>query len=65
MKKAVIIGGGISGMTAGILLQKAGFETEIYEKNSVPGGQCTGWKREGYTIDNCVHLRQVSMRPGG
>ena len=50
---------------AGILLQKAGFETEIYEKNSVPGGQCTGWKREGYTIDNCVHLRQVSMRPGG
>jgi phytoene dehydrogenase-like protein len=63
MKKAVIIGGGISGMTAGILLQKAGFETEIYEKNSVPGGQCTGWKREGYTIDNCVHWLTGS-KPG-
>ena len=55
MKKVVIIGGGIAGMTAGVLLQKAGFETEIYEKNALPGGQCTGWKREGYFIDNCIH----------
>lgn len=55
MKKVAIIGGGIAGMTAGILLQKAGFQTEIFEKNSVMGGQCTGWKREGYYIDNCIH----------
>ncbi len=55
MKKVVIVGGGIAGMTAGILLQKAGFTTEIFEKNAVPGGQCTGWKREGYLIDNCIH----------
>lgn len=55
MKKVVIIGGGIAGMTAGVLLQKAGFATEIYEKNALPGGQCTGWKREGYFIDNCIH----------
>lgn len=55
MKKVVIIGAGISGMTSGIYLQKAGIETEIYEKNAVPGGQCTGWKREGYMIDNCIH----------
>ena len=39
MKKVVIVGGGIAGMTAGILLQKAGFTTEIFEKNAVPGGQ--------------------------
>ena len=55
MKKIVIIGGGIAGMTAGVLLQKEGFNTEIYEKNALPGGQCTGWKREGYFIDNCIH----------
>lgn len=55
MKKVIIIGGGIAGMTAGILLQKNGFQTEIFEKNAIAGGQCTGWKREGYVIDNCIH----------
>lgn len=63
MKKVVIIGAGIAGMTAGVLLQKAGFETEIYEKNALPGGQCTGWKREGYFIDNCIHWL-TGTRPG-
>lgn len=55
MKKTVIIGGGIAGLTAGVFLQKAGFETEIFEKNAAPGGQCTGWKRDGFFIDNCIH----------
>lgn len=55
MKKVLIVGGGISGLTAGIYLQEAGFDTEIHEKNAVAGGQCTGWKREGYFIDNCIH----------
>lgn len=55
MKKVVIVGGGIAGLTAGIYLQEAGFDTEIYEKNPIAGGQCTGWKREGYFIDNCIH----------
>ncbi len=63
MKKVVIIGGGIAGMTAGIYLQKAGFSTEIFEKNAVPGGQCMGWKREGYMIDNCIHWL-TGTRPG-
>ena len=61
MKKVVIIGGGIAGMTAGVLLQKAGFATEIYEKNALPGGQCTGWKREGYFIDNCSFLQSLMV----
>jgi phytoene dehydrogenase-like protein len=54
-KKIAIVGGGISGLTAGIYALKAGFETEIYEKHSAVGGECTGWDREGYHIDNCIH----------
>lgn len=55
MKKIVIIGGGIAGLSAGIYAQKAGYQSEIYEKNTVAGGQCTGWDRKGCHIDNCIH----------
>ena len=55
MKKVIIIGGGISGLTAGIYAQQNGFDTEIYEKNAMMGGECTGWDRQGYHIDNCIH----------
>ena len=57
MKKKiiVIVGGGISGLTAGVYALKAGFEAEIYEKHRIVGGECTGWDREGYHIDNCIH----------
>lgn len=54
-KKIVIVGGGISGLTAGVYALKTGFEAEIYEKHSIVGGECTGWDREGYHIDNCIH----------
>jgi phytoene desaturase len=55
MKKIIIIGGGVAGMSAGIFAQKNGFESIILEKNSVPGGECTGWDRKGYHIDGCIH----------
>ena len=55
LKKIVVIGAGISGLTAGIYAKKQGFDVAIYEKNAVPGGECTGWDRQGYHIDNCIH----------
>ena len=55
-KKTInIIGAGISGLTAGCYLQMNGFETQIFEKHSIPGGLCTSWKKGDYTIDGCVH----------
>jgi phytoene dehydrogenase-like protein len=53
--KIVIIGGGVAGLSAGIYAQLAGFESAIYEKCGVLGGQCTGWDRKGYHIDGCIH----------
>lgn len=55
MKKIVIVGGGISGLTSGIFAQKYGFESIILEKNSVAGGECIGWDRQGSHIDGCIH----------
>ncbi len=54
-KKIIIIGGGIAGLSAGIYALKAGYDAEIYEKNAIPGGECIGWNRKGYHIDNCIH----------
>lgn len=53
-QKIIIIGGGVAGLTAGIYAQKAGFDSVVYEKNPILGGQCTGWKRKGFYIDNCI-----------
>lgn len=32
-----------------------GFETEIFEKHSRPGGLCTTWKKGDYNFDGCIH----------
>lgn len=53
--KIVIVGAGVSGLSAGIFALKAGYEVEIYEKNNVAGGCCSSWKRGDFTIDNCIH----------
>lgn len=55
MKKIIIIGGGISGLTSGIYARMKGFESIILEKHTISGGECTGWDRKGYHIDGCIH----------
>jgi len=42
-------------MSAGIYGQMNGYETQIFEMHTKPGGQCTSWKRKGYTFDPCIH----------
>lgn len=54
-EKIVIIGAGISGLSAGCYARMNGYKAEIYEAHSIPGGLCTAWKRKGYTIDGCIH----------
>lgn len=54
-KSVIIIGAGMGGMSAGIYGQMNGLRTRIYEMHTVPGGQCTSWKRKGYTFDVCIH----------
>jgi len=53
--KITIIGAGVAGLSAGCYLQMNGFETEIFEKQSRPGGLCTSWKRGNYIFDGCIH----------
>lgn len=53
-KKISIIGAGLAGLSAGIYLQRDGFETEIFELAPQPGGMCASWKRSGYRFDGCI-----------
>ncbi|MBO4452541.1 MAG: NAD(P)/FAD-dependent oxidoreductase [Clostridia bacterium] len=55
MAKIIIIGGGVAGLSAGIYARLNGFDATVYEMHPVPGGNLTGWDREGFRIDNCVH----------
>lgn len=53
-KKINIIGAGIAGLCAGCYGQMNGYDTEIFEMHNIPGGMCTAWQRNGYTIDGCI-----------
>lgn len=63
MKRVIVIGAGISGLSAGIYALRNGFDCEIYEKNPNVGGECVAWKRKGYTIDGSISWL-TGVKPG-
>ena len=54
-KKVIIVGGGIAGLSAGVYALKSGFDVTILESHSIPGGNCTSWKRKGYLFEGGMH----------
>jgi phytoene dehydrogenase-like protein len=54
-RSILIIGAGIAGLAAGCYAQMNGYRTKILEIHTIPGGECTSWKRKGYTFDGCIH----------
>ncbi len=56
MANIIIVGGGVTGLSTGIHLALSGMHrVTICEAHNVPGGNLTGWDRQGYYIDNCMH----------
>lgn len=55
MAKIAIVGGGVSGLSAGIYAQLSGHTATIIERHHIAGGNLTGWQRGEYHIDNCIH----------
>jgi phytoene dehydrogenase-like protein len=54
-KSILIIGGGIAGLSAGCYAQMNGYDSQVFELHTLPGGLCTAWSRKGYTFDGCIH----------
>lgn len=55
MKKIIIVGAGIAGLTAGIYALQSGFNVTIYESHAIPGGASTSWRRKGYLFEGGMH----------
>lgn len=47
----IIIGAGLSGLTAASLLAKRGLRTAVIDNNYNPGGSCGTFKRNGVIFD--------------
>ena len=61
MAKIVIIGGGLTGLSAAYHLEQRGFfDYEIYEKDETVGGLCRSVHQDGFTFDYTGHLLHVS-----
>lgn len=55
MKKVIMVGGGIAGLSAGIYAVQSGFDVTILEMHTIPGGTSTSWKRNGYFFEGAMH----------
>ena len=62
-KKILIIGGGIAGLCAGVYARKCGYQAEVLEMNTLPGGLAMSWRRGEYTFETCLHWL-VGSKPG-
>jgi phytoene dehydrogenase-like protein len=62
-KSIIIIGGGLTGLSAGCYSRMNGYKTTIFEMHSITGGVATAWKRKGYTIDGAMNWLMGS-KPG-
>lgn len=54
-KSVFIVGAGISGLAAGVYLQRSGFDVTIFERCADAGGLSTSWRRGGYLFEGGMH----------
>lgn len=54
-EKVLVIGSGIGGLSAGIILAKLGFEVTVIEKNRYPGGLMRSYSRQGVQCNVGLH----------
>ena len=53
---AIVLGAGIGGLAAALLLAESGKKVALFEKRPIPGGRLGSSKRGDFTVDYGVHL---------
>jgi phytoene dehydrogenase-like protein len=61
--QVIIIGAGLAGLSTGCYAQMNGYQSQIFEHHTQPGGVAAAWRREGYLIDGGIHFFW-NHRPG-
>ncbi len=54
-KNIVIVGAGITGLSAGVYAARSGFKVTVIEGHGIAGGNCTSWKRGRYLFEGGMH----------
>jgi squalene-associated FAD-dependent desaturase len=57
-KSAIVVGGGVAGMSAACALAEAGLRVKLVERRSYLGGRASSYRHPGVgeVIDNCQHV---------
>ena len=59
VKKAAVVGAGISGLYACLLLEQHGFSVDLFEKSNSIGGRMKSEKKSGFILDHGFHVLQT------
>lgn len=52
MKRVAIVGAGMGGLCAGILLKQKGHQVTLFESHTQPGGYTAGFRRKGFYFES-------------
>ena len=55
MSKLIIVGAGVSGLTAAVYAARSGFDVTVLEQHNTFGGLSTSWSRKGYFFEGGMH----------
>lgn len=58
-KKAAVVGAGISGLYASLLLEQRGYEVDLFDKSSSIGGRLNSIEKSGFILDRGFHVMQT------
>jgi zeta-carotene desaturase len=57
LKNVIVIGGGLAGLAAGVVLAEAGWRVRLFEQRPFLGGRATSYELpNGEHVDNCQHV---------
>ncbi len=61
-ERALVIGGGIAGLTAAFRLRQRGFDVTVLELSDIVGGKMTTLRRDGWTINRAANILPASYQ---